>query len=199
MHKRHKGFTLIELLITIIVIAILATISVVAYRGIRERAEAAAIITHVKQFATILEMYISENGRAPKASWRCLGDETTLPAKDGYESNFCFKPASNHDGSNTGVTAPADPALMTLLRNYQGGLPDANFPEAKGMSGKTIRGIIYDGSTNNFANYPAVIVYFTKLPKCPIGDKVDWWTSSAPAESSGCAYRLSVNENGIAQ
>ena len=199
MHKRHgrPGFTIIELLVTVIVIGILASITLITYRGIRERAEATAIITHVKQYATILEMYITHHGRAPSANWRCLGDSTTLPAGNGYEEGYCFKPANG--GTNTGDTAPADPALMTLLRNFEGSLPTSTFPEARGIQGRMYKGIIYDGSTNNFANYPAVIVYFTKLQTCPIGDKVNWWTSFSPTETSGCAYRLSVNENGVRQ
>lgn len=194
MNHKQNGFTLIEVVVAIIVIAILASISLMAYSGIRERAETSAIITHVRQYATILEMYIQDKGHAPRADWRCLGDETTLPATNGYAENFCFKPSNS--GTNTSDTAPADPALMAELRSYQGGLPTTTFPETKGISGRMYRGIILDGSTNNFPNNPAVIVYFTKLQTCPIGEKVSWWTQSDPGASSGCAYRLSVNENG---
>jgi prepilin-type N-terminal cleavage/methylation domain-containing protein len=34
-YRREKGFTIVELLITIVVIAILASISIVAYNGIQ--------------------------------------------------------------------------------------------------------------------------------------------------------------------
>lgn len=37
-HRRQKGFTIVELLIVIVVIAILAAISVVAYTGVQGRA-----------------------------------------------------------------------------------------------------------------------------------------------------------------
>jgi prepilin-type N-terminal cleavage/methylation domain-containing protein len=40
--QKQKGFTIVELLIVVVVIAILATITVVAYNGIRQRTETAA-------------------------------------------------------------------------------------------------------------------------------------------------------------
>ena len=42
MKKSTNGFTIVELLIVIVVIAILAAISIVAYNGIRERAQVSA-------------------------------------------------------------------------------------------------------------------------------------------------------------
>jgi len=194
-HYMQKGFTIIELLIVVVVIAILATITLSTYGGIRERAEATAIISHVRQYVTIFEAYIAENGKAPAADWRCLGDEKNLPAGDGYDLNYCFKPSNG--GTNPSDTMPASPELMELLLSVNTSLPRSDFPDALCMQGRTCRGLIYDGSTNNFPNSPAVLVYFTKLQTCPIGDKVAWWTGVDPTKGSGCAYKLSVNQAGV--
>ena len=37
-HKRRTGFTIVELLIVIVIIAILAAITIVAYNGLQQRA-----------------------------------------------------------------------------------------------------------------------------------------------------------------
>lgn len=48
-HKRQFGFTIVELLIVIVVIAILAAISIVAYNGIQARARASAASSALTQ------------------------------------------------------------------------------------------------------------------------------------------------------
>ncbi|MCD8561836.1 prepilin-type N-terminal cleavage/methylation domain-containing protein [Candidatus Saccharibacteria bacterium] len=44
-----RGFTIVELLIVIVVIATLAAITLVAYNGIRERAQVSAVQSAVSQ------------------------------------------------------------------------------------------------------------------------------------------------------
>ena len=51
-----KGFTIVELLIVIVVIAILASISIVSYNGIQNRAKATAAASTAKNVATKAEM-----------------------------------------------------------------------------------------------------------------------------------------------
>ena len=46
---RRRGFTIVELLIVVVVIAILAAITIVAYNGINDRAKASAASSAVQQ------------------------------------------------------------------------------------------------------------------------------------------------------
>lgn len=62
---KQKGFTIVELLIVIVVIAILAAITVVAYTGIQERTKNVAIQSDISQVAKLVEAYAAENGAYP--------------------------------------------------------------------------------------------------------------------------------------
>lgn len=75
-NARLRGFTIVELLIVIVVIAILAAISVVAYNGVQERARDSSRISKLSQIEKAIELYYSDNGRYPPIT-HGLGSETT--------------------------------------------------------------------------------------------------------------------------
>ena len=61
MHK-HGGFTIVELLIVIVIIAILASITVVAYNGVQTRARATEVGTAFKTVATAFRLHATDAG-----------------------------------------------------------------------------------------------------------------------------------------
>ncbi|MCD8561687.1 type II secretion system GspH family protein [Candidatus Saccharibacteria bacterium] len=62
----RRGFTIVELLIVIVVIAILATITVVAYTGVQNRAKISQLQANLKSAYIALEAYRAEHGEYPK-------------------------------------------------------------------------------------------------------------------------------------
>jgi len=74
MYKRSftRGFTIVELLIVIVVIAILAAISIVAYNGIQSRARNSAIESTVSSYLKLLKVYTATYGAYPTTSGTCL-------------------------------------------------------------------------------------------------------------------------------
>ena len=64
---RARGFTIVELLIVIVVIAILAAITIVAYNGIQGRARDSQRVSDLKTIVKALEIYKTNNGTYPNA------------------------------------------------------------------------------------------------------------------------------------
>ena len=56
MHTHRKGFTIVELLIVIVVIAILAAITIVAYNGIQNRAHDSSVQSDLRTISKKLEL-----------------------------------------------------------------------------------------------------------------------------------------------
>ena len=66
-HTNPRGFTIVELLIVIVVIAILAAISFVAYGNIRNRANSSVTKMDLANLETKLKTYQIENNRFPES------------------------------------------------------------------------------------------------------------------------------------
>ena len=66
-HQRHiqRGFTIVELLIVIVVIAILAAITVVAYNGIQARGKTSAAQSTASNIVKKAQLYNTEVGYYP--------------------------------------------------------------------------------------------------------------------------------------
>lgn len=72
----QRGFTIVELLIVIVVIAILAAITIVAFNGIQSRAENTKTVSAVAAWVKALHSYKAEKGEYPTMN-SCLGSPTT--------------------------------------------------------------------------------------------------------------------------
>lgn len=58
----HRGFTIVELLVVIVVIGILASVTVVAYNGIQQRARFLQQTTEVDKIGRAIQLWTADNG-----------------------------------------------------------------------------------------------------------------------------------------
>ena len=107
MRKTIRGFTIVELLNVIVVIAILAAITIVAYNGIQTRANNTQTIDATKQFIKAYSLYAIDNGDYPNDTG-CLGE--------GYPGNRCL--AQDATGFCFGVGGATSQSVNTSLKPY---------------------------------------------------------------------------------
>ena len=83
------GFTIVELLIVIVILGVLATIVIVAYSGVQERARSAKRQNDIAAVQKIVEAYNAEKGEYPKtsndtpANWRSIDVQTDDNCQNG--------------------------------------------------------------------------------------------------------------------
>ncbi len=141
LKNRSKGFTIVELLIVIVVIAILATLVIVTFTGIQQKARDSQRQTDINALDSHLEAYYAENGSYPSlavltstgwiaANMKGLDPEALVDPKGtalaGTTSATAYGYAPLAGGSactdsGTGTTATSDCDSFTLTATLESG------------------------------------------------------------------------------
>lgn len=189
LSKKQTGFTIVELLIVIVVIAILAAISVVAYTGVQDRAEASKTAAAVKAYKDALILYKTDNGVYPTTGAVCLGDQYGLFTGGSV-------PACRYSTSQIAVDAGSSGIARDALKPYLGGqLP---MPSTKLLHYSTTEyvGAHFYGSAYNYTldgNPVVTIEYYIKGDTCPVGPV---YNATAPAFTSPPVSRTQALSDG---
>lgn len=77
MKKSKSGFTIVELLIVIVVVAILAAISIIAYNGIQDRAKLSRIQSELNSYVKGLSLVVIKDGAYPVSGGACMDGTIT--------------------------------------------------------------------------------------------------------------------------
>ena len=99
----RSGFTIVELLIVIVVIAILAAITIVAYAGIQERAKESQTVSMLNAYVKGVNLY-----------YRTYGDTLPVANTACFDGTVCWGSVSATDGAT----------LRTELSKVMGTLPE---------------------------------------------------------------------------
>jgi general secretion pathway protein G len=141
LKKRQSGFTIVELLIVIVVIGILATLVIVTFTGIQQKARDSQRQTDIQALDSHLESYYAQNGSYPSlavltssgwtaANMKGLDPEALVDPKGG---TIAATAAADHYGysakaggaactdTGSGTTATSNCDSFTLTANLEGG------------------------------------------------------------------------------
>jgi prepilin-type N-terminal cleavage/methylation domain-containing protein len=133
-HKK-SGFTIVELLIVVVVIAVLATITVVAYTNFQERARTSAADSTLTQAAKKLALYKAEQESYPAS----LDDA-------GIDSDETI--ALDYSASSGGYCLAATVADITRRVSAASHTPTSGSCAAALSKWQFTGGITYDGTTD---------------------------------------------------
>ncbi|HEX6416539.1 MAG TPA: prepilin-type N-terminal cleavage/methylation domain-containing protein [Candidatus Saccharimonadales bacterium] len=162
MRRGISGFTIVELLIVIVVIGILASITVVAYNGVQQRARNVARLTNVNSWIDLFEIYRAANGRYPSVPEGdyCLGTDFP-PGLDGQPR------CRNLDTNSPTVSylQSGNTALMNALKTV-GSLPRNEHGGVNWIAGPYVH--TWDGG------YYLTQVFQGGAGNCPAGFNQDW-------------------------
>lgn len=167
--SKNRGFTIVELLIVIVVIAILATIVIVAYNGVQSRTRDARRLTDMETVYKAIQLYYADNGSYPL---------TATPFGAGLSDANCAV------GSKSANWVPG------IVPKYLPSLPQSFGPRAEATSGcyqYTSDGQQYVLSAwRNVENGPNTSPDYRRL-----GFREGWAAAGDPAVTYYCANATS--------
>ena len=106
--SRSRGFTIVELLIVIVVIAILAAIGIVAYKGINDRARASSLQSDLASAVKMLKLYQADYGVYPTS----IDSTTYCPTP--ADTNYCLKASSGNAFANYSANNTTNPPSFSI-------------------------------------------------------------------------------------
>jgi prepilin-type N-terminal cleavage/methylation domain-containing protein len=176
MKSRNQGFTIVELLIVIVVIAILAAITIVAFNGVQRRAYNTARVSNASNAVKLISAYITAYGKYPSNTSyidSCVGN--------GFADNntHCWDLT---DGSPTSRDATLNDTELAKLSS----LPNNTTPPVQISAWKAL-GPVYSYSSTRTVNgvlNPLLIRYFLDGANQPCG------LSNIVSTADGTAYTL---------
>lgn len=195
LQNKALGFTIVELLIVVVVIAILAAITIVAYNGITQRATISGMQENVKQTANKINLYKVDNGVFPPNLSALNMDSAlfgtaTLWAYTTTSSTFCLSVGSNNSTSTFHIADTDGSPQSGLCSGHTvaslSNSSTGNFPSREGYTNVSANTYAGDNTEVRIDSVPTgdwMIVIFSYTnnqdPGVPAG-----WTTIIPRHST---------------
>ncbi len=169
--RKQSGFTIVELLIVVVVIAILAAITIVAYNGIQNRAKNSAALSSATQVAKKIAIWQIDNPSQVPSDLETTGIDT-----DNTSTTFEYTPGST----------PIWCATITANKVSYYVSNTSNTPTAGGCAGHAVNGV---PALINYATNPrAVSGGGSYTNQTPASGNVSYQATGA--QDGGSAYRV---------
>ena len=181
-NKHHYGFTIVELLIVIVVIAILAAISIVAYNGIQTRANNTQTIAAIKDYVKAYGLYALDNGTYPAGG--CLGDNYPQPNK------WCLSQSGIAECFSIGALSESTGlAMNTALKPYMNNqIPKLSMQRIPCGNTTFVGGYSYLNSVTNQAVVSMLLRGDQQCP--PMSPNVTSVSRGYTTDATLCSYTL---------
>lgn len=199
-NARSRGFTIVELLIVVVVIAILAAITIVAYSGVKNRASSASVLADINSSTKVLMNEATINsGTYPAVNPVASSGSNTSVYKtymvDGSSTINAFCLAVTNTAANTTYyttntnstpTQGACPVVTNLATNPSFESSSAGVNWYKGPSGAASFGV-----TTNATAYQGTKITYITWSTAPTGSGGVYYGTSAEAVTAGQTYMYS--------
>lgn len=177
----RRGFTIVELLIVVVVIAILATITIVSYNGITNQAKTSKTLTLVRQWQQTIVLFQATSSKLPN-DWTCLGNDVNdFPAEPASsiglgqcERNFIVS-GQPSDWTSEYKTVPttgqtlSTPELLRANASLSAGGVDKYTAGSNGYMRGIVYASIFDPAMAPQNTPGAYIFYALKGSDCSLG------------------------------
>lgn len=131
--REKQGFTIVELLIVVVVIAILAAITIVAYNGIQNRARQSSLQATISQASKQVASYAPLNNDLYPVDETTFFSTTKLADTSDMDYTYLVSPDRTH--YCVSVTNISNPSLSAAASDKSGGV----------VEGRCVRNLVPNG------------------------------------------------------